>query len=332
MSVHPFLYPFGDEERWISFLQHCLFWDESELEKAKTLIRQNIIPVIHGPEIASFLGISPKLVGHMAVKPNEYYRSFKIKKKNGKFREITAPRVFLKTVQRYLLDCILTPLKLHPSAVGFRRELSVRNGAERHVGRKFAWNIDLKDFFPSITKKSVLILFEKIGFPKKSAFFLSGLCCLQERLPQGAPTSPAISNLIFYGADESIFREAKKHSIIYTRYADDLSFSSDQPIQPSFQKAVLEIVKLSGFRINSEKSRLMGPRCRREVTGLTVNQKVSVPRETRRNLRARFHPCIAQSTKVCEGKRGAPWVCHLDFPVSSQTGKAVPPNCLANSR
>jgi retron-type reverse transcriptase len=297
MSVHPFLYPFGTEERWLSYLGHCLQWDETDLGRARSLLSRNLIPVVRGPEIAAYLGISPKLLGHMVVEPQKYYRAFRIKKKNGKYREITAPRVFLKTIQRYILDCILAPLDVHPAAIGFRRRLSPRDGAERHVGRKFLWNIDLKDFFPSITKRGVLELFERVGFPAKGAYFLAGLCCLNDRLPQGAPTSPAISNLIFHELDEAISKEAEGQSVTYTRYADDLSFSSDKPIPGPFRRAVSRAIGGFGFTINPDKSRLMGPRCRREVTGLTVNEKVSVPRETRRKLRARFHQAALEPKK-----------------------------------
>lgn len=302
MSVHPFLFPFGDEERWLSFLEHCLLWNVSDLRCARKLLRKRIVPLVRGPELAHFLGISPKLVGHMAVEPEKYYRAFSIKKKNGKFREISAPRVFLKTVQRYILDCILSPIEVHASATGFRRNMSIQVGAGRHVGHRFVWNIDLKDFFPSIRKAAVRRLFTEIGFPDKSAYFLAGLCCLHDRLPQGAPTSPVISNLVFYELDERIFKEAKKVSITYTRYADDLSFSSGKPIPESFRSAISAVIKSSGFTIHPDKSRLMGPRCRREITGLTVNEKVSVPRETRRKLRARFHHAALDPAKFVKDK------------------------------
>jgi retron-type reverse transcriptase len=302
MSVHPFLYPFGDEERWLSFLKYCLEWDGSDLLRAELLLKKNIVPIIRGPEIAIYLGISPKLVGHMAIKPNEYYRSFRIKKKNGKFREITAPRVFLKTVQRYILDCVLAPLELHSSAVGFRRGLSTQDGAQRHVGHKYVWNIDLENFFPSIDKDTVREIFVRNGLPDKAAYFLAGLCCLEERLPQGAPTSPTISNLVFHKLDEQIYQEGKRYSITYTRYADDLSFSSKSPIPEAFRKSVAHWIRNAGFVINKTKSRLMGPRCRREITGLTINEKVSVPRVTRRNLRARFHRVSLNPSKFTKDR------------------------------
>jgi len=287
--MHPFLYPFESEERWISYLKHCLGWDENALTEAKTFLKRRLIPVLHGTEIALFLGISPKLIGYMVRNPHRYYRTFDIEKKNGKYREITAPRVFLKTVQRYILDCILSPLDLHESAVGFRRGFTPAIGAQRHIKNTYIWNIDLKDFFPSIHQERVTEAFKKMGYSSQAAYFLSGLCCLGGRLPQGAPTSPALSNYIFFELDEKIFEHTQRLKIVYTRYADDLSFSSSNPITEEFMRFVEGIIKSSGFSINKNKTRLMGPACRREVTGLTVNARVSIPRPIRRKIRARFH-------------------------------------------
>ena len=225
----------------------------------------------------------------MVIRTSRYYRGFKIKKPSGGNREIWAPRVFLKTVQRYVLDCMLAPIVPHEAATGFRRDIGIRDGAQRHVGRPFLWNIDLKDFFPSINQSQVTGLFSQLGFPHQASYFLSGLCCLRGKLPQGAPTSPAIANLILFPTDTEIGTLARRNRIIYTRYADDLTFSGTHPISDEFRREVGVLIESAGFRINKSKSRLMGPRCRREVTGLVVNRKVSIPRETRRKLRARFH-------------------------------------------
>lgn len=295
MHPFPYLYPLGSEERWGSYLEHSLKWSRSDLTVGQRLLAKNLLPLCHGSEIALYLGISAKLVGHMVIAPNRYYRTFTLKKKSGGKREITAPRVFLKTVQRYILDCILTPLPVHPSAVGFVRGRNMKAGAEVHVGNPYLWNIDLKDFFPSIKKPTVTRAFEGMGYPSKAAYFLSGLCCLNEALPQGAPTSPALANIIFGSADEELAKYAQRNNIQYTRYADDLSFSAREPIPDEFRHHVAVIIKKNRFSINRSKSRLMGPRCRREVTGLSVNTQVSIPREERRKLRAMFHQATRRS-------------------------------------
>lgn len=304
MSMHPFpfLYPFGSQERWTSYLEHSIKWPKTDLTVARRLLKKNLLPLCRGSEIAAYLGISAKLVGHMVIAPHKYYRTFTIEKRSGGKRQITAPRVFLKTVQRYILDCILTPLPVHPCAVGFVRGRNLGTGVRFHVGHPYLWNIDLTDFFPSIKKDTVIKVFESMGYPAKAAYFLSGLCCLTGSLPQGAPTSPALANIIFLSADKDLSKEAKKNKIQYTRYADDLSFSSQSPIPDEFQQRVADIIKQHGFTINKSKSRLMGPRCRREVTGLTVNEQVSIPRQKRRQLRAMFHkagmqPALAEERK-----------------------------------
>jgi RNA-directed DNA polymerase len=225
----------------------------------------------------------------MVLRTPSFYSTFKVKKRSGEYREIDAPRVFLKTVQRYILDCILNSIPPHDSAVGFRRSFSTATGAARHIGHRFVWSIDLTDFFPSIKKEAVTRVFEMIGFPHEGAYFLAGLCCLNGKLPQGAPTSPAIANLVFLEADVQISNLSENQDVTYTRYADDLTFSCEKPLDPMFRTKITELISHYGFAINHRKTRLMGPRCRREVTGLSVNEKLSIVRPLRRKLRAMFH-------------------------------------------
>jgi len=260
-----------------------------ELENASILLERRLVPVVAGPEIGVFLGVSSKLVSRASACPERYYHEFKILKKNGSFRTISAPRVYLKTIQRYLLDCILSRVKMADCVIGFVRGRRVRDGASRHVGAKFLWNIDLKDFFPSIKSIYVKNIYLNLGYSEQAAGFLTKLCCLHGVLPQGAPTSPMLANLSFAEADLEIMKLCQRQMVAYTRYADDLSFSCSNPIEPGFQGAILAVIGRHDFRVNAEKTRLVGPLCRREVTGLTINEKVSVPRPIRRNIRAMVH-------------------------------------------
>src|ERR1043166_6875421 len=283
--MHPVLFPFGSEERWISFLSHWVTSDEHELEIAKLLVRKNILPLVHGSELAYILGISPKLLTHMAKRPAKYYRTFTIPKKTGKPRQITAPRIFLKVVQRYILDCVLRPLPVHVAACGFVAGRNCGSGAALHVGRRYVWNIDLKDFFPSVSQERVRLLFSHIGYQSEEH------------------TSELISNLVFVECDSEIVACARTNNVAYTRYADDLTFSSGEPFSDAFINAVRSSIKKHGFRINERKTRLMGSMCRREVTGLTVNEKVSIPRYRRRQLRALFHQVELNPAKFQPQKR-----------------------------
>ena len=224
--MYPFLYPFGTSTDCLKYIRESFDWEADELAAAERLVDKNLIPLKTGTELAVYLGISRKLIGAIALRPHKYYRRFEIVKANGKKRPIHAPRIFLKTIQRYILDCILTPLDLHEAACGFRRGISCADGAKRHLNRPFLWNIDLKDFFPSITKQQTIQAFLEIGYPAAAASMLASLCCLDEVLPQGAPTSPALANYIFVPIDVQIGEISTAAKIIYTRYADDLSFSS----------------------------------------------------------------------------------------------------------
>ena len=285
----PALYPFESRDQWISFADQFLASTDSEKTVVNRLVERGLIPIIKGPEIAILLGISPKLVSHMAKFPGKYYRTFRIPKKKGAFREITAPRVFLKTVQRYILDCVLSQVPINNASFGFKRGCNCKSGATLHVGKKFLWNIDIKNFFPSISNATVQTMFVNLGYPAASASFMTGLCCLDGKLPQGAPTSPAISNIVFASLDEAFVNLSKSNRITYSRYADDLSFSCDTPVPEGFRLEVIELLNKSGFAIQEGKSRLIGPATRREVTGLTINTQVSIPRTRRRELRAFFH-------------------------------------------
>jgi len=311
MNVYPFLFPFLTQERWMTYCQHCLGWTEDDCIIAQGHLSRSRIPLIRGNEIAFYLGVSLELVDELAKCPKAYYRRFSVKKRAGGERIITAPRVFLKTIQRYILDCILAPIDVHDAAVGFVRGRSPRHGALRHVGRRFLWNIDLKDFFPSINKTQVENMFASLGYPSQAVQVLSGLCCLNGSLPQGAPTSPAIANLVFRECDMKIAAICASQNVVYTRYADDLSFSCDTPVTLEFRSDVEALVESRGFKLNRGKTRLMGSKCRREVTGLTVNEKVSVPRKKRREVRALFHklgngPLTSDEMQRLRGK--ATWI------------------------
>jgi RNA-directed DNA polymerase len=287
--MYPALFPFISRDSWLGYLSHLGVRSPGDVSHAASLCDRGFIPVLHGTDLGHYLGVSPKLIGHMAKFPQKYYGSFNIPKKSGGVRLIEAPRVFLKSVQRYVLDCIVQQIPLHEAIVGFRPKMNCAVGARRHVGRPFLWNIDLKNFFPTITFDQVNSVFSSIGYRPEVTFVLARLCCLSGRLPQGAPTSPALANVVFSPADESIDGLSKQIGVVYSRYADDLSFSGMTCIPQDFRREIRRIVEALGFHVNDAKTRLMGPRTRREVTGLTVNQAVSIPRKRRRALRALFH-------------------------------------------
>lgn len=287
--MHPLLFPLGSDTRWKSFLEHEMKWDEESLVYADKLLTLKRLPLITGKEIAVYLGLTEKLVQFIRYRPEKFYTTFQVPKKNGSLRTIQAPRLYLKVIQHYILDCILSTAKISDSAFGFRPGASPAGGAQIHAGCRYLWNTDIRDFFPTIKKAQVVQAFQVLGYTLESSNWLSAICCLNEALPQGAPTSPTLSNIVFHTIDLTVEEICRSKNIQYSRYADDLSFSSQTPIPSHFQDEIISLLRRCGFEVHPGKSRLMGPMCRREVTGLTVNEEVSIPRQKRRIIRSLFH-------------------------------------------
>ena len=233
------------------------------------------------------------------------FRQFKIKKKRpGEFRLITAPR---NKNYQYLLACVNELLKslYSPSeyAMGFTEGKSIITNAQVHLRQNYVLNIDLKDFFPSINQARFWgrLQVAPFNFPKEIANVIAGLCAMKEThknetgelyhtyvLPQGAPTSPIITNMICDKLDRRLGALAKKFGLNYTRYADDITFSSMYNAyheDGKFFREMVRIIQDQGFTINEKKTRLQKKNSRQEVTGITVNQKLNVTPKYIRNLR-----------------------------------------------
>lgn len=230
------------------------------------------------------------------------YRVFKVPKANGQERTIAAPVSVLKSMQRLILRVLTQSFALHDHCHGFRRGRSIRSNAEPHVGHEVVIGLDLKDFFPSITAGRVYGLFISLGFVEPDARLLTRLVTYCGVLPQGAPTSPAIANLICRHLDSRLVGLAQKADAAYTRYADDLTFSGSMQIR-SLLPLIRSIIAEEGFTISEEKQHITQRGARQDVTGLTVNEKVSVPRAVRRRLRAVVHRASKGDQTRWEGKR-----------------------------
>ncbi|MBN2582800.1 MAG: RNA-directed DNA polymerase [Planctomycetes bacterium] len=234
------------------------------------------------------LGLNHVRVRRVMHSPHAYH-TFTIAKRGGKLREIAAPCRSLKHIQRRILHRIVEPLDRHAAVHGFRRRRCSLTGARRHVGKEAVLAMDLQDFFPSITSQRVYGLFRKLGWPQNLASALTRLTTWQGRLPQGAPTSPALANLIARRMDRRLAGLGRHRGIYYTRYADDLAFSGPAEVVRSAIPSIRTIIQEEGFRLAEHKTRLMRRGRRQVVTGLVVNEQVSVPRDYRRRVRAALH-------------------------------------------
>lgn len=248
----------------------------------------------------SFGEITPGRLRRLAVSKvrDTYYHNFEIPKKSGGTRTITAPGGELKKIQT-VLAFILDYLYLVPAPVmGFVGERSVVTNAEKHAGRPYVLNIDLKDFFPSVKRHMITGVLKRYGVDREVASLILRLSCHtsedggEECLPQGAPTSPVLSNIACTCLDIRLEGLAQSLGITYTRYADDITFSSDHDVYREngpFRAKLRRIITECGFSINEKKTRLLRPWDRQEVTGITVNSKVNVSRKYMKNLRAELH-------------------------------------------
>jgi RNA-directed DNA polymerase len=245
------------------------------------------------------------------------YRQFEIGKVGGKTRSISAPNKRLKHVQGQVARVLDGLYRVRHPVHGFVSDKSVKTNAQAHLRRRFIVNLDLKDFFPSITEGRVGGLLRAIGVDSRVADIIARLCTNDGCLPQGAPTSPVISNMICFRLDKQLMSFAKVSRCIYTRYADDITFSSDQPMSALFEGAVPSpgrfspdllvprlraIFAANGFEINAEKAHYADRYSRRMVTGLKVNEMINVDRRYVRNIRAALYSVRALGAEEAQKK------------------------------
>jgi retron-type reverse transcriptase len=246
--------------------------------------------------LALMLGISHELITSILNHKKLYYRSFVIPKKSGEGRKIDGPRVFLKVIQRFLLDYYLSSLNVHTSVYSFTKSRSVFSNAELHQSKAFVGTIDIKNFFGSITTSMVKKILAKNNYDKSEADLIAELCTLKDILPQGAPTSPILSNALLYKFDECIDKFTKKLNLTYSRYADDLTISGDdkEAIICALKEAEVLLRENYSLNINNKKTRIVSFHNRQIVTGLVVNEKIQPPRSKRRQIRAAFHKALTE--------------------------------------
>ena len=236
-------------------------------------------------QLSGFLSISRKRLFDMARGADGHYQRIELEKNNGKIRVIHAPDKELKRMQQTILRDILRKYSPSQYAKAYVRRRSLAENASPHVGKRYLLKMDISDFFGSIRFEQVYAsAFNTKHFPKRIGVLLTSLCCYKGVLPQGAPTSPALSNLVMRNFDNNIGHWCDKRGIAYTRYCDDMTFSSDKPLYHVYQK-VRKMLEDMGFEINEKKTRFVTSASRQSVTGLTVNEKVAVSRDYKRRVR-----------------------------------------------
>jgi len=286
-------------------------------------------------ELATLLGVKTSTLTHVLykLKPDNQYYQFEISKRNGGKRIISAPTERLKNLQsrlsNLLQDCIddinevkypNPKIKRSTLAHGFVRERSIITNAMMHLNKNNVLNIDLENFFDSFNFGRVRGFFIKnrnFELDSGIATVIAQIACYNNKLPQGSPCSPVITNLITHSLDIRLASLAKKHSCIYSRYADDITFSSRKSVFPTqimrqeengeyiAAKKLGSEIERAGFSINDKKTRIQYKDSRQDVTGLIVNKKPNIKKEYWRTVRSQCHSLFHTGTftkKVADGE------------------------------
>lgn len=302
-----------------------------KLDGNQSRLEQQGLPIISTPlqladEMGLTLGQLKWLTYHREAATLSHYYTFTIPKKSGGQREISAPKRLLRQAQKWVKEQILDQLVPHPAAYGFVRGRSVVDHARRHVQQSVVVKMDLQDFFPTITFYRVRGYFISLGYSPAISTVLALLCTEpprqqvnfdgtyyfvaigERRLPQGAATSPPLTNLICRRLDQRLQGLAEKEGFLYSRYADDMTFSCQQDrahrLGALLQQA-RQIIRFEGFAVNEEKTRILRKGRQQKVTGIVVNEKTHLPRAMRKRFRAILHN-VEQNGLEAENKENHP--------------------------
>jgi len=255
-------------------------------------------------ELLVHLGVGAEELAFLRRWPGFKYRSVKISKRSGGERTLLIPDDRLKFLQKEILGILLDLYRPRAPVHGFTKNRSALTNAKAHEGRRYLLNLDLKDYFASVSRNRVVGLLEKLGIDASVADVIASFCIFRDQLPQGAPTSPILANMVTFRMDRELMEFGQKHHLKYTRYADDLTFSSYRaPIslfkdglptegkitEKNLSDEIRFIINSNGFDLNPDKIWFSATRSRKEVTGIIVNQFPNVKRSFIRELRVLLH-------------------------------------------
>jgi RNA-directed DNA polymerase len=286
--------------------------------------------------LAYCIGITPYKLIKVIRSRDHLYNSYKIRKKSGGKRWIMSPNKELKIIQNWILVNILNKVENHDSSNAFVKGKSIISNAKNHTNKELILNIDLYRFFDTITEKRVCGLIKNLGYTEKFSYDIARLLCVSPPksywkeirkenrlkkklinskpaiLPQGAPTSPMISNLISKRLDKAFFNYCSKCNIDYSRYADDLTFSGKREDMLSLD-LIKKIIRQQGFTINAKKTKYLSCHKKQTVTGITVNNGIYVDKKLVNQINQELYYCLKYGYKN-----------HLDY--KSKKGEIIKTN------
>jgi hypothetical protein len=287
MNAPPLLVSFPSIEAFFQAIPPTL---RSEHEiNIRSLVEKGLPPVVSIRLLSVLFGVSPQFVGSLCYRPEKNYRVFTIKKGNKK-RQIQAPKVALKIFQKWIGTHLALSVQLPKDVYGFVPGKSTFDAAKIHCEAEWVYSLDIRDFFPSITGDKVASAVKELGYSDKGIQIIKNFCTLNDRLVQGSPASPVLSNIVFIPFDIKLKNIASDFGVRYTRYADDLAFSGKGSPPEELINSVRNCILSGGWKIALEKERVTKLPLRLKVYGLLVHG--AIPRLTkgyRNKIRAYKH-------------------------------------------
>ena len=260
---------------------------------AENLVRLDLPVIFDGRHFAALLGVKFSTLSYYISQNDLFYNKYKIKKKTGGFRAIDAPTLNLKKIQSWILENILEKIPLSESSFGFRQNRSIADNAEKHTHKEIVYNVDIKNFFPSILIEDIFYIFYNRGYTYELSYIFSKLVVHNNHLPQGAPTSPYLSNIKCLKLDQSFELYCKNIDATYSRYADDITISTNNSdlLIKNLKEVSRKIIGKHGFKVNFKKERVQLSNQMQEVTGLIVNNGVKVKRKYKKEIEKEIYFC-----------------------------------------
>lgn len=309
-----------EQDKSQEFIDACLAYgknlSEKELPVIFSLEHLAMQMGIQSDYLRSLIGDGKNNFNFIEEYKYERYNYFKLKKRDGKFREIMSPCKDLKYIQKWILVNILSKYKLAESCKGFRKSISIVHNAKVHENSEVILKVDLLKFYDTITEKRVYGVFKSLGYVNNLAYSFAKITTAKHResywndfdevskealkelvenkppiLPQGAPTSPMISNILATKMDYRFEALAKKLKFSYSRYADDLTFSINKEGKLPSLKLIEKIIIDEGFFVNEKKTRYMKKGCKQYVTGLTTTNGINVSKKYRKEISEHIYYC-----------------------------------------
>lgn len=293
-------------DTWESlFKEHAIENNHTEnylnecFEYAGKLHQRNLPVIFDFVHLAMYFECSTEYLKGVVANVEKHYTEYKIRKKTGGDRLIEAPDYVLKKLQRWIYINILSKnVSINDCVHGFipafknwDKVRGILTNAAPHAGHDWLINVDLKNFFHTVELHRVKNYFESLGYEEEVIKTLTSLCTYKSRLPQGAPTSPMLSNIIASKMDEMMLEYCKYRGITYTRYADDMTFSGNYNVKLPPVEDIYKIVYQNGFKVNRMKTKMRFKGCKQEVTGLTVTNGVHVSKKYKKEILRELHFC-----------------------------------------